>query len=47
MATEKVIRKLAAIFAADMVGYSRLMVLDEAGILRARFDVWPDGSNLI
>lgn len=31
MAHERVTRKLAAIVAADMVGYSRLMGLDEAG----------------
>ncbi len=29
MATDRVERKLAAIFAADMVGYSRLMEADE------------------
>jgi hypothetical protein len=28
---EKVSRRLAAIFAADMVGYSRLIGLDEEG----------------
>ena len=28
-------RKLAAIFAADVAGYSRLMGQDEAGIMRA------------
>lgn len=33
MASEKVTRRLAAIVAADMVGYSRLMQLDEAGIV--------------
>ncbi len=31
MAEERVKRRLAAIFAADVVGYSRLMQLDEAG----------------
>ncbi len=31
MASDRVERKLAAILAADVVGYSRLMVADEAG----------------
>lgn len=35
MATERSIRKLAAILAADVVGYSRLMASDEAGTLAA------------
>ena len=33
MASERVDRKLAAIFAADMVGYSRLMEADEEGVI--------------
>ena len=33
MAGERVNRKLAAILAADVVGYSRLMAADEAGTL--------------
>ena len=33
MAKEKVKRRLAAIFAADMVGYSRLMEADEEGTI--------------
>ncbi|HUS97961.1 MAG TPA: tetratricopeptide repeat protein, partial [Hyphomicrobiaceae bacterium] len=33
MAKEKVTRRLAAIFAADMVGYSRLMEADEEGTI--------------
>ena len=33
MAEERVERRLAAIVAADMVGYSRLMEIDEAGTL--------------
>ena len=33
MAQERVERRLAAIFAADMVGYSRLMEADEAGTI--------------
>src|ERR1039457_1221741 len=35
MAEERVNRKLAAILAADVVGYSRLMGADEAGTLTA------------
>jgi adenylate cyclase len=35
MAEERVNRKLAAILAADVVGYSRLMAADEAGTLNA------------
>ena len=33
MAGQSVSRKLAAIFAADMVGYSRLMEADETGTI--------------
>ncbi len=33
MAEERVQRRLAAIFAADMVGYSRLMEADETGTI--------------
>ena len=33
MAEERVQRRLAAILAADVVGYSRLMEVDEAGTL--------------
>ena len=35
MAEERVERRLAAILAADVVGYSRLMSEDEAGTLAA------------
>jgi len=35
MAEERINRKLAAILAADVVGYSRLMAADEAGTLNA------------
>ena len=35
MAEERVQRRLAAILAADVVGYSRLMEQDEAGTLAA------------
>jgi len=33
MAEERVQRRLAAVLAADVVGYSRLMGIDEAGTL--------------
>ncbi len=35
MAEERVQRRLAAVLAADVVGYSRLMGADEAGTLAA------------
>ena len=35
MAEERVQRRLAAVLAADVVGYSRMMQLDEAGTLAA------------
>jgi adenylate cyclase len=35
MGPERVQRRLAAILAADVVGYSRLMAADEAGTLAA------------
>ena len=35
MAEERVNRKLAAVLAADVVGYSRMMGADEAGTLAA------------
>ena len=36
MAEERINRRLAAILAADVVGYSRLMRADEAGTLAAQ-----------
>ena len=36
MAKERVQRRLAAILAADVVGYSRMMEADEAGTLTRR-----------
>ena len=35
MATERVERRLAAILAADVAGYSRLIGIDESGTLQA------------
>jgi adenylate cyclase len=45
MAAERVTRRLAAILAADVVGYSRLTSVDEAGTLAALRDVWTDRFN--
>ena len=45
MPDERVERKLAAILAADVVGYSRLMGADEAGT-RARFNAHLHDLNL-
>ena len=39
MAQERVRRRLAAVLALDVVGYSRLMGADEAGTLAALVDV--------
>ncbi len=53
MAEERVQRRLAAILAADVVGYSRLMGEDETGTLnalnlhRAEFELHNDGWRLI
>jgi class 3 adenylate cyclase len=38
-------RRLAAILAADVVGYSRLMGADEAGTLAALRDLWARRFN--
>jgi adenylate cyclase len=52
MAAERIQRRLAAILAADVVGYSRLMAADEAGTLarlralrKALFDPQVDGHR--
>jgi class 3 adenylate cyclase len=45
MAEERIQRRLAAILAADVVGYSRLMGADEAGTLAALRDVWTKRLN--
>jgi adenylate cyclase len=45
MAEARVERRLAAILAADVVGYSRLMGADEAGTLAALRDVWTERFN--
>ena len=45
MCATPVKRKLAAILAADAVGYSRLMAADEEGTLEATFDVQYAGGR--
>ena len=45
MAKERVQRRLAAILAADVVGYSRLMGADEAGTLAALRGIWSEQLN--
>ncbi len=45
MADGEVIRRLAAILAADVVGYSKMMGLDEAGTLAALRDIWQQHFN--
>ncbi len=45
MAEARPQRRLSAILAADIVGYSRLMETDEAGTLAALRDVWTDAFN--
>ena len=45
MAEERTQRRLAAILAADVVGYSRLMGADEPGTLAALRDVWTKFLN--
>jgi adenylate cyclase len=45
MSKERVQRRLAAILAADIVGYSRLMSADEAGTLAALRGIWAERFN--
>jgi adenylate cyclase len=45
MAEARPQRRLAAILAADIVGYSRLMHADEAGTLAAMQGIWTDCFN--
>jgi adenylate cyclase len=45
MSKERVQRRLAAILAADIVGYSRLMGADEAGTLAALRGIWAERFN--
>ena len=45
MAEARAHRRLAAILAADVAGYSRLMAADEAGTLAALREVWTGHFN--
>ena len=45
MAGTDVTRRLAAILAADVVGYSKMMGVDEAGTLASLRDIWRDNFN--
>ncbi|MBL6952612.1 MAG: alpha/beta fold hydrolase [Alphaproteobacteria bacterium] len=45
MAGGDITRRLAAILAADVVGYSKMMGLDEAGTLSALRDIWREHFN--
>ena len=45
MTEQHITRRLAAIFAADVVGYSALTEADEAGTLAALRQVWSDIFN--
>jgi adenylate cyclase len=45
MAEERIQRRLAAILAADVAAYSRLIGADEVGTLAALRDVWTERLN--
>jgi adenylate cyclase len=45
MAQARLQRRLSAILAADIVGYTRLMETDEAGTLTALRDIWTNAFN--
>lgn len=45
MAEARIQRRLAAILAADIAGFSRLMGADESGTLAALHNVWTDAFN--
>lgn len=45
MTEDRVQRRLAAILAADVAGYSKLMGADEAGTLAVLRDIWADHFN--
>jgi adenylate cyclase len=45
MSGEEVTRRLAAILAADIVGYSRMIGSDEAGTVAALKKIWADSFN--
>lgn len=45
MAEQRVVRRLAAILAADVAGYSRMMAVDEAGTIAAMRRIWNETFN--
>ena len=45
MAEQQITRRLAAILAADVAGYSRMMEADEAGTLAAMRQIWNETFN--
>jgi adenylate cyclase len=45
MAEQQIKRRLAAILAADIVGYSSMMAADEIGTLAALREIWSDPFN--
>ena len=45
MSEASIMRRLAAILAADVVGYSRMMGEDEAGTLAALRKIWSELFN--
>ena len=47
MAGERVERRLSAIFASDVVGYSRLMEADEEGTLARDYEFHPETSEAL
>ena len=45
MAEQQISRRLAAILAADVAGYSRMMGEDESGTVAALRRIWTDTFN--
>src|SRR3954447_10160107 len=45
MAEQHIIRRLAAIVAADVAGYSRMMAANEASTLAAMRQIWSETFN--
>jgi len=45
MTEPRIVRRLAAILAADVAGYGRMMHDDEAGTIAARGRIWRDTFN--
>jgi len=45
MSEQQIARRLAAILAADVAGYSRMMEADEAGAIARMRQVWAETFN--